>query len=107
MSKYILTYISCIDGEWYAFSADDDSHCYPIGNDRLGFSGYPKTKRHIFEPYDPAREVKKYCTPSPNKRAAVEKAKKYGDYCGDLGPWYVDKPDPEQTRQYLDDGISF
>ena len=77
----IRTYITKINNEWYAFAGDiEKDQVYSIGND------------------NPPKESNAYCyfatwsdcgihyvsTPSPNRKCAVAKAKRHGDYFGEV-----------------------
>ena len=77
----LRTYITQINGKYYAFAGDKEKdQVYSIGSDQ------------------PPKETGSYCyfaswsnngipyvaTPSPNRRAAIAKAKRNGDYFGEV-----------------------
>lgn len=68
------TYIRKIDGKWYAF-AGHQNQVYSIGRDD------PKEGGHWFASWT-KQGVRYVSTASPNRRAAVAKAKRHGEYCG-------------------------
>lgn len=73
------TYITNIDGAWYAFAAERDN-VYSIGADSDGAvksGGYSWTGRRT------AAGVKYVASVSPSRNAAYQKARRYGDYNGE------------------------
>ena len=69
------TAIRCIDSKWYAFGVFDDYQVVSIGKDcRNGGMWFAKmTDGGI-----------RYCaSPSPNRKSAVAKARRHGEYIGE------------------------
>ena len=69
------TAIKCIDGNWYAF-AYSESEVYSIGTDCPRGSG-----RWFASCTDSG--IKYVASPSPTRKAAYNKAKRYGRYTGE------------------------
>ena len=70
------TYITNIDGEWYAFAGDAKSdQVYSIGNDN------PKEGRWYGRWTNAG--IKYVASPSPSRNAAYQKAKRNGNYGGE------------------------
>lgn len=68
------TYVKEIDGKWYAFALNEErAQVYSIGKDSYDGSRFAgRTDSGI----------KYVASSSPTKRAAIEKAKRAGAYCG-------------------------
>lgn len=68
------TYITCIDGKWYAFAGDpNNNQVYSIGNDS------PRDGNCWFAKWTDAG-IKYIASPSPSRSAAYSKAKRHGEY---------------------------
>lgn len=71
------TYITKIDGKYYAFAADTThNQVYGIGRDRpekgLWFASWSSSG------------IQYVATPSPTRSAAYQKARHAGEYCGEV-----------------------
>lgn len=77
MNNYFArTYVSEIDGKWYAYGASVEKYSvYAIGNDSRFAPGL------YFARWTDAG-IKYVSSPSANKRAAIEKARRAGNYSG-------------------------
>lgn len=72
------TYISFVDGHWYAFAADQKTYqVYSIGGD------CPKDGGCWFAPLTDAG-IKYVSSWSPSRPAAYQKARRNGHYCGEI-----------------------
>ena len=70
------TYVSEIDGKWYAYGANDEKYSvYAIGNDFRFAPGLYMAKWTN-------AGIKYVSSPSANKRAAIAKARRAGKYSG-------------------------
>lgn len=77
----IRTYITNISGSWYAFAGDTvKDQVYSIGADQP-----PKDSSACcyFASWSTGG-IPQVASPSPNRRAAVAKAKRHGDYFGEV-----------------------
>ena len=77
----LKTYVTKINGEWYAFAGDTSKdQVYSIGKDQppKGSGGYC-----YFASWSDSG-IPYVATPSPNRKAAVAKAKRNGDYFGEV-----------------------
>ncbi len=73
----VRTYIQQIDGKYYAFAGDDILYqVYSIGADS------PAEGRWFARWTDSG--IKYVSSPSPNKASAKKKAKRHGDYFGEI-----------------------
>lgn len=71
------SYITCIDNAWYAFGGDTDKNqVYSIGRDN------PDEGKWFATWTDTG--IKYVSSPSPSKAAAYSKAKRAGQYCGEV-----------------------
>lgn len=71
------TYIRNVDGKWYAFAQGDDKwQVLSIGADN------PPTGRWYASRTDAG--IRYVATPSPNRKAAVSKARRNGCYAGEI-----------------------
>lgn len=72
------TYISQIDGKWYAYRADMEKYqVYGIGSDNPG-DGCLYCARWT------DAGIQYVASPSTTRRAAYQKARKYGKYSGEI-----------------------
>lgn len=75
------TYIQMIDGKWYAYAASSEQYqVYSIGNDNP-----PREtggSRYVARWTDAG--VKYVASPSPSRDAAYRKARKHGEYSGEI-----------------------
>lgn len=68
------TYVKEIDGKWYAFALNEArAQVYSIGKDAYDGSRFAELTDS---------GIKYVASNSPTKRAAIEKAKRAGAYCG-------------------------
>lgn len=75
------TYITNIDGEWYAFAGDEkEDKVYSIGADcPPEWTGcYSYTARWT------SKGIKYVASSSPSRSAAYQKARRWGTYCGEV-----------------------
>ena len=69
------TYISEIDGKWYAYEGDErKNQVYSIGRDD------PETGVWVSRWTDSG--IMYVASASPNRAAAAQKARRHGEYCG-------------------------
>ena len=74
---YRATYITQIDGKWYAFEGDSAKHqVYSIGADE------PKEGRWMANWTDAG--IQYVASPSTTRRAAYQKARRHGVYSGEV-----------------------
>lgn len=74
----VRTYISKVDGEYYAYAGDmEKDQVYSIGADNPPGGGC-WTARWKYS------GILYVASPSPNRKAAVAKAKRHGDYDGEV-----------------------
>lgn len=73
------TYITNIDGNWYAFAAERDN-VYSIGADS---DGAAKSGGYCWVARRTAEGVKYVASASPSRNAAYQKARRHGDYDGE------------------------
>lgn len=69
------THITCIDGKWYAFKADGKGQVFSIGADC--------PKNAVWFAWATDTGIQYVATPSPNRNAALKKAKRHGAYGGE------------------------
>lgn len=73
------TYITVIDGKWYAFEGDaDNNKVYAIGADEPKEAGC----RYVASWND--RGIKYVASASPSRAAAYAKARRAGEYGGEV-----------------------
>lgn len=74
------TYIKQLDGEWYAFAADaDEDQVFSIGRDNPS----PQMGKRYCAPWT-NRGIKIVSTPSPSRAAALKRAKRHGEFGGEI-----------------------
>lgn len=72
------TYISNIDGKWYAYGGSESKHqVYSIGSDRPKDGG-------LWAAHWTDAGIKYVATASPTRNAAYKKARRWGNYCGEV-----------------------
>ena len=92
------TYVMMIGHEWYAFAGNlRDNQVYSIGKDNPPKSN--PVADCYFASFNEGAGVPWVAKPSPNRKAAVSKAKRHGDYSGEL----VD-PDGPRWHSMMYDG---
>lgn len=77
----VRTYITKISGEWYAFAGDTaKDQVYSIGSDQppKNSGGYCYFARWS------DGGIVYVASPSPSRKAAYQKAKRHGDYFGEV-----------------------
>lgn len=72
-----MTYITCIDGEWYAFEGNKErNQVYSIGSDSTDTGAWFASWTNS--------GIKYVASPSPTRDAARKKAQRHGEYFGEV-----------------------
>lgn len=74
----VTTYITNIDGRWYAYAGSKERHqVYSIGSDDPKGGG-------LWAAHWTAEGIQYVATSSPTRKAAYQKARRWGNYCGEV-----------------------